>query len=103
MTIAAAFIQERDWYTKANWKMPILMDEAKIAVETYNVPKQVETAINAVSRGNQVMTPIGGGVSIDPLRALDTSNRGGDEGGKVKAARQEVKLDHLHASQWWWD
>ena len=103
MTIAAAFIQDRDWYTKANWKMPVLMDEAKVSVETYNVPKQVETAINAISKGNQVMTPIGGGVSIDPLKALETSNRGSDEGGKIKAARQEVKVDRLGAGQWWWD
>jgi len=103
MSIAAAFIQDRDWYTKAHWKMPLLMDEAKIAVETYNVPKQVETAINAISKGNQVMTPIGGGVSIDPLKALENSNRGGDEGGKIKATRSEVKLNKLGAGQWWWD
>jgi hypothetical protein len=102
MTIAATFIQHNDYFAKAGWDMPILGDETAFPVQTYATPRNVETAVTSVWKGNRLMTPIGGGVTIEALRALDTSNLLTDEDGAVQAAREEIGLE-LKDGRWWWD
>jgi uncharacterized protein DUF1598 len=102
MTVAAAYIQDQDFYAKAGWNMGILGDESKFAVETYQATKLVDTAVAAKWKGNQLMTPVGGGVRIEPTMALDSQNLLEDENGKVDQVRQQVKLE-LDTKNWWWD
>ena len=103
MAVAAAYIQKQDYYGQAGWKMELLGDEQKFPVETYETPKTVETACTAIWKGSRLMTPVGGGVHIEPTEALEPSNLLKDEQGEVKAARHKVKLDALANGQWWWD
>lgn len=104
LAIAAAFIQEQGYYGKAGWTGGVFTSEADYPVETYHSPRQVETAINAVSKGpNKLVTPIGGGVEISPRQALTQENRLSDETGSVAEKAKTVKLDGLAENQWWWD
>jgi hypothetical protein len=103
MAIAAAFLRERDYYGKAGWHMATLGDEAKLPVETYPTPVQVETAVTSVWKGNHLMTPIGGGVTIYAEQALASPNLLADEEGKLQQAHQQVDLSKLGEGQWWWD
>jgi hypothetical protein len=103
LAIAAAFIQEQDYYGKAGWKAEFFMDEGRFSVEHYEAPRQVESAVNAIWRGNKLMTPIGGGVNIQPTVALKRDNLLHDDKGEVKAAREQVRLEGLADNQWWWD
>lgn len=103
MLVAAAFIKEHKYADKAGWKMETFLNEKEYAVETLNVPKQVETAVAAFWKGNRLATPIGGGVHIEPHEALKSSNLLDDKGGKVKAKRDEINLNALAKDQWWWD
>jgi hypothetical protein len=103
LAVAAAFIQKQDYYGSASWKMETLGDERQLPVENFQAPKTVEPAANAVFKGNRLMTPIGGGVEMEPLRAVQSENRLKDEKGAVKQAHESVKLDHLAKGQWWWD
>ncbi|NQU21793.1 MAG: DUF1598 domain-containing protein [Candidatus Nealsonbacteria bacterium] len=102
MAVAAAFIQEKDYYGKAGWKMSLLGDEQSFAVETLNAPQQVASAVNAIWKGRTLMTPIGGGVTIQPTQALASDNLLTDENEKVAKARAETKIE-LAEGQWWWD
>ncbi len=103
MSIAAAFIRQQDYYGKASWKMEVLGSEERFAVETYAEPKQVETAVNAVWKGNTLMTPVGGGVSIRPMLALATDRVKPDEKGELKELHQQVQIQNLPKDRWWWD
>lgn len=103
MAIAAAFIQKMDYYGQADWKMSVLADESQFPIETYEAPKTVETACTAIWKGNRLMTPVGGGVRIEPLTAIESSHLLKDEQGEVKEARSKVTLDTLAKGQWWWD
>jgi hypothetical protein len=103
MSVAAAFIQRQDYYGQAGWRAETLLDEDKYAVETYETPKTVETACTAIWKGNRLMTPVGGGVQIQPTEALLPSNLLADEKGEVKAAKSQVRIDGLAKGQWWWD
>jgi hypothetical protein len=103
MAIAAAFIQQYDYYGQAGWNMDVFGDESQFAVETYSAPTQVETAVNAVWRGSTLMTPIGGGVKIQPLLALSGGNMLEDQEGQLQDLREQVTTDGLADQQWWWD
>ncbi len=103
LSIAAAFIHKQDWYGKSGWAAPTFNDEGALAVETYNTPLQVETVCTAIWKGAQLMTPVGGGVTIHPQQALATKNLLPDEDGKISQVRESVSLKNLPAGRWWWD
>jgi hypothetical protein len=75
LAVAAAFIQKQDYYAQAGWKAEVLGDEKQYAIEIYPAPKTVETACTAVWKGARLMTPVGGGVQMEPMRAVQTDNR----------------------------
>ncbi len=103
MSVVAAFLQARDYYGKAGWRMDGFADETTMPVKTVNAPKQVDTAVNAIWKGTHLMTPIGGGVHIAPEEAISSSNLLKDEGGKVSQAREKVDVKNLAKGRWWWD
>jgi hypothetical protein len=103
MAIAAAFIQQYDYYGQAGWNMEIFGDEQQFPVETYPEPKQVETAVNAIWKGMTLMTPVGGGVSIRAKEALSPGNLLQDEEGTVREARQKIDIQQIEKNRWWWD
>jgi len=102
MAVAAAFMQQNDYYEKAHWDMEILGSEEQFPVETYNAPLEVESAVNSVWKGNQLMTPIGGGVTVRAHEALATDNLLPD-GEKVEKVHQQIGVQGLAEGQWWWD
>ncbi|HEY4759876.1 MAG TPA: hypothetical protein VIH42_04780, partial [Thermoguttaceae bacterium] len=102
IAIAAAFIQQQDYYGKAGWNMEFFGDENAFSVETYEIPKTVETVVNAIWKGNHLMTPVGGGVEIKPTMALESDKLLADEKGKVAKLHDEIEIN-LGKGQWWWD
>jgi len=103
LAIAAAFIQKQDYYTQAAWNMAVLGDERQFPIEIYETPKSVETACTAVWKGNRLMTPVGGGVQMQPLEAVKPENRLADENGMLKKTHESIQLGNLAKGQWWWD
>ncbi|MFM8496896.1 MAG: hypothetical protein ACKOEM_15470, partial [Planctomycetia bacterium] len=100
LAVAAAWMQEHDAYGASGWSAATLCDEKACPIETLPVASEAETAIHAVWRGNRLLTPIGGGVTLVPRRALDAENLLSDDKGEVAAARTAVKLP---AEGWYWD
>jgi hypothetical protein len=101
LAVAAAYLQEHDGYGRTGWAAEALRDEAVYPISRFQTPTQVEPAINAVWRGSRLLTPIGGGVSLQPRMALDPANLLMDESGAVAKSRG-ASLD-LPADRWWWD
>ncbi len=103
IAIAAAYIQDQDFYTQADWDMPVLSDESKVTVETYTAPEQVETAVNAIWKGSTLMTPLGGGVQMQPRLALNRDNLTIDTKGENNRVKKSAGPSDLKDGQWWWD
>ncbi len=103
LSIVAAFMHQHKMPQTAEWPMKTFLDEKAYPVEVLNVPKQVETAVASVWRGNKLMTPVGGGVKIQPRMALESQNLLEDKEGKVAKARTATELKDLKKDQWWWD
>jgi hypothetical protein len=103
LAVAAAFIQNQDYYSLVKWTPTTFRDEKAHPVETLNPPQQVESAVNAIWKGNTLLTPIGGGVQMRPTEAIDPTNLLDDEKQAVEQARAAIDLSKLAPDQWWWD
>ena len=57
LSIVAAFINQQDFYAKADWRAPTFNDEKALQVETYQTPRQVETVCTAVWKGDRCSRP----------------------------------------------
>ncbi|MFM8704575.1 MAG: DUF1598 domain-containing protein, partial [Planctomycetia bacterium] len=101
LAVLAAYLQEHDAYGRTLWDAAALRDEQICKVERFQPPTTVEPAINAVWRGSRLLTPIGGGVSMQPRIALDSPNLLMDEKGTVAKARGDTLA--VPAGRWWWD
>jgi hypothetical protein len=103
LLVAAALLQQHDFYGKAGLELGVLGDESVYPVETYNAPKQIASAANYMWKGRHLATPVGGGVQIQAREALSKENLIADEKGELAAARDGVNLADLPADKWWWD
>ena len=101
LSVAAAYLQEHDAYGRTQWSAEELRNEQVYSIEKLIAPLEVEPAIHAVWRGNRLLTPIGGGVTLQPRIALDSPNLLMDEQGAVSQARSASV--NLPAGRWWWE
>jgi hypothetical protein len=102
MSIAAAFIQERDLYAKSGWQLGVFADEAKLNVTSNPTITQVESAVNAVWKNGQLITPIGGGVHIAARKLVAEENVSVDRAIDGQSSAMSAPSD-LREGQWWWD
>lgn len=103
LSVVAAYLQENDIFSQAGWNMELFGSEQALPVQTYEVPRQVDAAVNVVWKRNVLMTPIGGGVKVEPKRALASDNVTDDTEGTISAARETINIGSLVDGQWWWD
>jgi len=101
LAISAALIRRLEYYTQAGWTAETLRDERMLPVETLAEPRRVPCVVNSLWKGNRLLTPAGGGVSIRPDEALRTENLVADEDGSMAKVRGE--LPALPKDRWWWD
>ncbi len=103
LSVAAAFIREQGFHEMAEWTMPVFSDEGAYSVQVYTTPVRVETAVNVRWKGNTLMTPVGGGIQIEPTVALSGHNLQTDTKGNVKQAHDLVDPSRIKPDRWWWD
>ena len=102
ISIASAFIQDRNLYEKSDWNLGVFADESKFRVNSAAGISQVETAVNAVWKNSKLVTPIGGGVHIAARKLVDPSATKVDN--EIDAVQQKGSAPaDLSADQWWWD
>jgi hypothetical protein len=103
VSIAAAYIQKQDFYGQAGWEMPVFGDESRFAIETHDAPQQVETAVNAVWKNGSLLTPIGGGINMQPRQALTKERLLVETDGKSDAVKRQAAPVPADLDRWWWD
>ncbi|MEQ8790581.1 MAG: DUF1598 domain-containing protein [Pirellulaceae bacterium] len=103
VAVAAAYMQKEDLYGKSGHHFELFMNEEDFAIEFFHAPKQVDTVVTAVWKGSKLMTPMGGGVHIEPRQALEQDNLLTDEEGKLAGRRAGLDVKKLEGERWWWD
>jgi len=102
LAIAAALIRRHDYYAKAGWIGAFLRDEKSLEVETLPGPQRVQCVVNSLWKGNRLLTPAGGGVSIRPDEALSGENLLSDSDGSLQTSYKQL-VHPADTEQWWWD
>jgi len=102
MLVAAAFMRQQDFYGQAGWDLGIFADERALPVQTAPVAEKVPCVVNSMWKGNRLLSPAGGGVSIRADEALRSDRLLADEDGKL-ADRYESVGPPAADSRWWWD
>ncbi|MBC8869716.1 MAG: DUF1598 domain-containing protein [Planctomycetes bacterium] len=102
MLVAAAFIRQQDFYGQASWNLGVLGDETALPVQTVRAAERVPCVVNTVWKGNRLLSPAGGGVSIRADVALEPDRLLADENGKVAERYRNIGLP-ADKSRWWWD
>jgi hypothetical protein len=100
LAVAAAYIRQQDFYGQTGWQSTVIRDEQAFPVATLPTPKKVACVVNAVWKGNRLLSPAGGGVSAAPEEALDAKRVVKDSDGKLNGVR--IKQPAA-AEDWWWD
>jgi hypothetical protein len=99
MSIVAAFMQQNDFYGKANWDLGVFADEEKLSTKINNGISQVEPAVNAMWKEGTLVTPIGG-VHISARKLANDPKV--DNTLDASAEKLSAPSD-LREDQWWWD
>ncbi len=103
LSVVAAYLRQYNAYARCQWTPDWLLDEAQFVVNSFCAPKQVGTAVTAVWRRSRLMTPVGGGVRIEPAKAFDSDNLLPDEHHALYSLRGSISLDTSEDAPWWWD
>ena len=98
--VAAAWIKKNDALAKSGWAPSVFFDNNQFDVENEVDAKTAPCVANAVWKGNLMIAPSGGGVSINASRALEDENLLADKKGVVQNARDQLVVP---AGPWWWD
>jgi hypothetical protein len=102
LAITAALIRRHGFYARSGWSAAMRRDEMAFSVERLPEPKRVPCVSTVVWKGNRLLAPAGGGVSIRPDEALAPENLLPDENGTLREEREQLVLP-VDARRWWWD
>jgi hypothetical protein len=98
LLVAAAWLNQVDAAQHLQGAPLSLIDDAIINIHVWPVPRQAECVSNAIWKGNVLLAPVGGGVSIHAADALYPAN-----------VRRDVKFEDVREASkpqdenWWWD
>lgn len=101
MLVAAAFLRQQDYYGQADWRATTFLDEGALPVQTRRTPQQAPCVAVSLWKGNRLLTPAGGGVSIRADLALEANRLLSDQDGALAAHRRQFAPPR--ADRWWWD
>ena len=102
LAICAAFARRHDLYSRADFGAEVLLDEARLRCETLPAPQHVACVVNWQWKGSRLLTPAGGGVSIDAEAALDSDGILRDDNGQLVQQRGAMR-PAADRDGWWWD
>ncbi len=105
LAILVALLKKESLPQQVGWEMTTFLDEAKLTVPRYNVPKEVPSCVNCKSHGSRMVTGlISGGViinSFNVIEQIETSPTKTADLTEKKTAATQIRINEKHA--WWWD
>lgn len=97
LAVLAALVASADLGSVAGYGMPLLSDEAAVAIPAFPVPRTVESEARFVRAGRSWVVSISGGVEMDGISVLERVERGD---GPASARSQAAATPD---GRWWWD
>ena len=97
LALVTAVLTAGDLLTHAGLELPTLLDDARLQLAPYNVPKTAPSHATALRRSRAWLVSVSGGVELDVTHAVNNAG-----------VQAQVREAHVHASphdanSWWWD
>jgi len=74
-----------------------LLDEGRIAVAEYPVPKMVDSRASLVRKGRDWIISLSGGIQVDSWSVLEHTETG------EKLPKLRTSATPAASNRWWWD
>ena len=106
LAVLAALIKKERLADRVDWKMPLFLDADRVKVPTGPAPRQVKSVFNYKKAQRGILVAlIGGGVTIDPLRTVQSAEFKVDPANRLDGVRNSATAGAPAAEQasWWWD
>jgi hypothetical protein len=97
VAVVAALLVKEDLPAAANCDLSLLLDEKRLAVADYQVPKTIDSRASLVRRGSDWILSLSGGIQIDSWSVLNHVETMPD----LANTRQSATLPT--SNRWWWD
>jgi hypothetical protein len=97
LAVVAALLVKEDLPTKTGCDVSLLLDENRIAVAEYSVPKTVDSQASLVRKGKDWILSLSGGVQVDSWSVLEHVETRAKLGETRRDAQAAI------ADRWWWD
>jgi hypothetical protein len=97
LAVVAALLVKEDLPAKAGCDLSLLLDDRRVAVAEYHVPKTVDSRASLVRKGSSWILSLSGGVQVDSwsvLERIETTAELTDKRREATKSRRE---------RWWWD
>ena len=99
--VATAWICKHQHFQTSGWQPDVFLDESKLSVENLPDPKTAPATANAIWKGNLLVAPVGGGVSVMAADALTPDNLMSNKKSTINKVRKGLNLQAN--DNWWWD
>jgi hypothetical protein len=106
LLVVAALLQSSGAYVRVGWAASTFLDSGAFATHEGNVPRQVHSVVNYRWKSrSKVLTPVGGGVSINAAGILREHLQAREDGELAAARRSATPALGAadSATRWWWD
>ena len=102
--VFAALLQKEHIPERVGWKHELLLDQNRFAYPTFDTPKKIPSSVSYKRAGNLVVGLVGGGVTVNPQRALDTAIIASSDSTVLDKSRMAVTSGtRIDTHRWWWD
>ncbi|HEY2411141.1 MAG TPA: DUF1598 domain-containing protein [Pirellulaceae bacterium] len=97
LAVVAALLVKEDLPTAAACDLSLLLDEKRLAVAEYQIPKTIDSRASLIRRGPDWILSLSGGIQIDSWSVLNHVETKAD----LTATRQSAIPPST--TRWWWD
>jgi Protein of unknown function (DUF1598) len=102
LLVLAAYVRQVDGDVQVGWKPTALLDETQFPIETLPAPQHAPCVANAVWKGNRLVAPVGGGVTICAPSALTSDRIQIASDAEYHQACEDILVPNAN-DQWRWD
>ncbi|BBO31943.1 DUF1598 domain-containing protein [Lacipirellula parvula] len=97
LALVAAILTANDLTTHLNLELPMLLDDSRLQLAAYRVPKTVASQANAVKKKRAWVISVSGGVDLDVASIVNRPS--------VQAQVQTARMHSPpgQSKSWWWD
>jgi hypothetical protein len=97
LAVVAALLVKEDLPAKTGCDLSLLLDEKRIAVAEYHVPKAVDSRASFVRKGQGGILSLSGGIQVDSWSVLTRV----ETRAELAETRRQAAL--APTERWWWD